>query len=139
MLHPQLGWLHAGQLWLAVMPECRLAPYDRVVLLQRRARERARVVRGDGDRDRLPHSRVVQVHTVWQRDGTFLAENWALDGDSLIWLSDGPAPGDVYVVEYDYRPVYWWISGDMREPRPIRDAEEQTPLRGILSLSPPQV
>mgnify|MGYP000903570622 CR=1 FL=1 len=138
-LHPDLGWIHVGQLWLTVMPdEVLLAPWDKIVLVERVQIENERLVRGV---DQLGQLYPVQVVVVADSAAEYMQDvHWRYDSATrkLVWLSGGPTAGDVYSVRYEYRPMYWFLGGDYRSPRPVPGSDVQTPVKGLLSLVPPQ-
>ncbi|MFA7086292.1 MAG: hypothetical protein WC145_06460 [Aliarcobacter sp.] len=138
-LHPELGWIHVGQLWLTVMPdEVRLAPWDKVVLVERTQIEMERIARGT---DQLGQRYPVRILSVADSAAEYTEDvHWRLDlaTRKIIWLTDGPEPGSIYGVRYEYRPVYWFLGGDYRSPRPVPGTEGYTPVRGLLSIAPPE-
>ena len=138
-LHPELGWIHIGQLWLTVMPdEVRLAPWDKIVLVERTQIEVERLQRGT---DQLGQLYPVTVLSVADSAAEYTQDvHWRFDAATrkIVWLSDGPTAGAIYAVRYEHRPVYWFLGGDYRSPRPVPGTDVYTPVRGLLSISPPQ-
>ncbi len=139
-LHPDLGWVLEGELICTTMPdEIALGPMDRVVLLQREMTARERIVKGT---DSLTHGDLAGVVEVSDSSGIYEAGTdytVNLATGKISWLpgAQAPAEGAIYAVEYQYHPVFWYLSGELTVPRPTPLTETRLPQRGKLTYKGP--
>jgi hypothetical protein len=137
MLHPDLGWLDESTVTITTMPdEAMFGTFDKIVLAGRVALQRARLHRGE---DLLPHLYPVEVKVIADGDTVYVeGTDYTVDVTTRLvtWLTDGPA--NIYAAEYTARPIYWFAGQELRPPRPAHFGTAQTPMRGLLSLTPPE-
>lgn len=114
------GAIPRGSTMISCMPdEIHLAAGDRVLALGRLHRARARLKRGTGTQDLLPHPFGVQLVAAHSVDGARSIGTQirlTADGAALEWLANAPEAGQEYGVEWTYRPLYRFAGQINREP-----------------------
>lgn len=137
LLHPEFGLVRVSELYLTVFADdIPLAPYDRIVLTARTARARERITPGE---DVVPHEQPVEMLRLTAGGTLYLPDThyvFSPTTGAITWMTTRPAT--VYSVDYTYHPEYWFLADDTRPPRPTVLSDAQTPLRGKLSITPPE-
>jgi hypothetical protein len=146
--HPEFGLIHVGDMIMTTMAdEIRVAFQDQFVFPQRLATEREAVTRAASGDDSLVHPYPVSLLAVSDANRSYVVGTAAAGdcyltvGGAVAWrvgAAHKPTAGNVYTVEYSYNPLYWYMSGKERAPRPVPlDATALTPQQVVLSKKLP--
>ena len=142
MLHPDLGWIQAGQLTLTtIQADVPFGKFDKVVLIQRAEIARETLSRGADD---LGHTYPVAVIEVRDSTTIYVADtDYEFDdvNNKIVWLTAGP--DNVYSVEYTHQPEYWHVGRDLQPaaPQPVAGyglAIGKPTQSGLLSVTAPE-
>lgn len=142
-LHPEVGMIRVGDLWLTSrVEELPISKFDKVVLIERAVPKKERVVRGTGLSDALAEAYPVEVVTVADGATEFVeGVDYLFDETegAVVWIDGGAAPrGQTYAVDYRHAPVYWYVGAMMTEARPMPGARLKWPQRGLLTVKFPE-
>ena len=138
---PEFGWIQVGELTCTTMPDAiPITDGDYLVLTGREQVAKERLTVGADTLSQPYPAAVLQVSDDSRVYVATTDYTVNLTTGVISWTHGGhaPAANAPYAVAYQYHPLYWYVAGDQQVPRPTPLTTTRMPLRGVLTLKPPE-